>query len=208
MVTGEELAMVVAPVGRDDLIVDLFRRRGPALIGLARALVDSREEAEEVVQEAFARLVASFVRIDDSGRADRYLTVTVLNVARSRLRRRRTAREKGHLLRAADDYLDEFLLETTYVECASRSNRCLVGSSSACSVELVDVDGTVLADYGLDVMAGSLACLTGNRVAFASYAPDGDGARGTRTIVIAAPDGTSIEVTTDHLSVIQRNSGV
>ena len=111
MVTGEELAMVVAPVGRDDLIVDLFRRRGPALIGLARALVDSREEAEEVVQEAFARLVASFVRIDDSGRADRYLTVTVLNVARSRLRRRRTAREKGHLLRAADDYLDESWLD-------------------------------------------------------------------------------------------------
>ena len=107
MVTGEELAMAVAPVGRDELIVDLFRRRGQALIGLARALVDSREEAEEVVQEAFARLVASFVRIDDSGRADRYLTVTVLNVARSRLRRRRTAREKDHLLRARDGYLDE-----------------------------------------------------------------------------------------------------
>jgi RNA polymerase sigma factor (sigma-70 family) len=111
MVTGEELAMAVAPVGRDELIVDLFRRRGQALIGLARALVDSREEAEEVVQEAFARLVASFVRIDDSGRADRYLTVTVLNVARSRLRRRRTAREKDHLLRARDGYLDESLLD-------------------------------------------------------------------------------------------------
>jgi RNA polymerase sigma-70 factor (ECF subfamily) len=108
VVTGEELAMAVAPVSRDDLIVELFRRRGPVLIGLARSLVDSREEAEEVVQEAFARLGASFMRIDDSGRADRYLTVTVLNLARSRLRRRRTAREKDHLLRSGDDYLDDW----------------------------------------------------------------------------------------------------
>jgi RNA polymerase sigma-70 factor (ECF subfamily) len=99
VVTGEELAMAAAPVGRDELIVELFHRRGAAMTGLARTLVDSREEAEEVVQEAFERLVASFVRIDDAGRADRYLTVTVLNLARSRLRRRRTARAKDHLVR-------------------------------------------------------------------------------------------------------------
>jgi RNA polymerase sigma factor (sigma-70 family) len=107
VVTGEELAMLVAPIGRDELIVDLFHRRGAALIGLARTLVDSREEAEEVVQEAFERLVASFVRLDDSGRADRYLTVTVLNLARSRLRRRRTVRAKDHLLRSAQAVTDE-----------------------------------------------------------------------------------------------------
>ena len=111
VVTGEELATAVAPVSRDELIVDLFHRRGPALIGLARTLVDSREEAEEVVQEAFVRLVASFVRIDQSGRADRYLTVTVLNLARSRLRRRRTVREKDHLLRSDDAYLDDWRLD-------------------------------------------------------------------------------------------------
>jgi RNA polymerase sigma factor (sigma-70 family) len=58
------------------------------------------------VQDAFERLVASFLRIDDSGRADRYLTVTVLNLARSRLRRRRTARDRAHLLRA-DELHDE-----------------------------------------------------------------------------------------------------
>jgi RNA polymerase sigma factor (sigma-70 family) len=102
VVTGEELAMAAAPVGRDELIVELFHRRGAAMTGLARTLVDSREEAEEVVQEAFERLVASFVRIDDAGRADRYLTVTVLNLARSRLRRRRTARAKDHLVRSGE----------------------------------------------------------------------------------------------------------
>jgi RNA polymerase sigma factor (sigma-70 family) len=105
VVTGEELATSITPVGRDDLIVDLFRTRGAALVGLARSLVDSKEEAEEIVQDAFERLVASFIRIDDSGRADRYLTVTVLNLARSRLRRRRTARDRAHLLHV-DEHFD------------------------------------------------------------------------------------------------------
>ena len=45
------------------------------------------------MQEAFTRLVASFGRIDDVTKADRYVTVAVLNVARSRLRRRRTVRD-------------------------------------------------------------------------------------------------------------------
>jgi len=86
---------------RDDLIVELFRRRNTALLGIARSLLDSRQEAEEVVQESFERLVASFIRLDDPARADRYVTVTVLNLARSRLRRRRTTRRKAHLMEAA-----------------------------------------------------------------------------------------------------------
>jgi RNA polymerase sigma factor (sigma-70 family) len=98
VVTGEELAAAIAPSRRDELIVELFQTRGAALVGLARTLVDTQEEAEEVVQDAFERLVASFVRIDDAARAERYLTVTTLNLARSRLRRRRTARDKAHLL--------------------------------------------------------------------------------------------------------------
>ncbi len=94
MVNSEQLPVVaVVPAGRNQLIADLYQRRGRQLIGLARTLVDSREEAEEVVQEAFARLVASFMRIDDVTKADRYVTVAVLNVARSRLRRRRTVRD-------------------------------------------------------------------------------------------------------------------
>lgn len=106
MVTGEELAATITPLGRDASIVHLFHTRGAALVGLARSLVDSKEEAEEVVQDAFERLVASFIRIDDSGRADRYLTVTVLNLARSRLRRRRTARDKAHLMHV-DEHLED-----------------------------------------------------------------------------------------------------
>jgi RNA polymerase sigma-70 factor (sigma-E family) len=89
VVDSVELDMALS--GRDEVAATLFRSRGAQLIGLARTLVDTREEAEEVVQEAFTRLVAAFGRFDED-RADRYLTVTVLNLARSRLRRRRTAR--------------------------------------------------------------------------------------------------------------------
>jgi RNA polymerase sigma factor (sigma-70 family) len=95
---SHEVSLSVAGTDRNALIAALFDEHSRRLVGLARTLVDSRAEAEEVVQEAFERLVASFSRVDDPTKADRYLTVTVLNVARSRLRRRHTARRKAHLV--------------------------------------------------------------------------------------------------------------
>lgn len=103
MVTSEELEVTVVSADRNRLIAELYQRRGGQLIGLARTLVDTREEAEEVVQEAFTRLVASFVRVDDLAKADRYVTVSVLNVARSRLRRRRTVRTHQQHINAATE---------------------------------------------------------------------------------------------------------
>jgi RNA polymerase sigma-70 factor (sigma-E family) len=60
------------------------------LVGLARLLVDRREDAEEVVQEAFARTWANLgkVRGDDPLP---YVRKAVVNLSRGRLRRRRTA---------------------------------------------------------------------------------------------------------------------
>jgi len=60
------------------------------LVGLARLLVDRREDAEEVVQEAFARTWANLgkVRGDDPLP---YVRRAVVNLSRGRLRRRRTA---------------------------------------------------------------------------------------------------------------------
>jgi RNA polymerase sigma-70 factor (sigma-E family) len=59
------------------------------LVGLARLLVDRREDAEEVVQEAFARTWANLgkVRGDDPLP---YVRRAVVNLSRGRLRRRRT----------------------------------------------------------------------------------------------------------------------
>ena len=59
------------------------------LVGLARLLVDRREDAEEVVQEAFARTWARLGRVH--GDPLPYLRRAVVNQSRGRLRRRRTA---------------------------------------------------------------------------------------------------------------------
>jgi RNA polymerase sigma-70 factor (sigma-E family) len=59
------------------------------LVGLARLLVDEREDAEEVVQEAFARTWARLGRVH--GDPLPYLRRAVVNQSRGRLRRRRTA---------------------------------------------------------------------------------------------------------------------
>jgi RNA polymerase sigma-70 factor (sigma-E family) len=60
------------------------------LVGLARLLVDRREDAEEVVQEAFARTWARLGRVNGDDPLP-YLRRAVVNQSRGRLRRRRTA---------------------------------------------------------------------------------------------------------------------
>lgn len=90
----------VMPATRDELVVDLFHTHYRPLVGMARLLVDG--EAEEVVQESFTRLYALFRRLDNPDKALAYLRTTVLNQCRSRLRRRRTARDKQHLLPRVD----------------------------------------------------------------------------------------------------------
>lgn len=79
-------------VAADAVAVSLFEERYPALVQMARLLVDDTEAAEEVVQEAFVRLYGGWTRLRDPGRAHAYLRSTVWNLARDRLRRRRTAR--------------------------------------------------------------------------------------------------------------------
>lgn len=73
----------------------LFRDRYGTLVQMARLLVDDTESAEEVVQEAFVRLYGSWRRLRDPARAEAYLRSTVWNLARDRLRRRRTVRHHG-----------------------------------------------------------------------------------------------------------------
>ncbi len=70
------------------------------LVGLARLLVDRREDAEEVVQEAFARTWANLAKVRDADPLP-YLRRTVVNLSRGRLRRRRTA--AAHRPEAAPD---------------------------------------------------------------------------------------------------------
>jgi len=62
------------------------------LVRLACLLVDRVDVAEDVVQDAFVRLHGSLDRIADPADRPAYLRSIVMNVARSRLRRRQVAR--------------------------------------------------------------------------------------------------------------------
>lgn len=76
----------------DDRSFDaLYRAQWWPMLRLAQGLVDDVSSAEDVVQDAFAGLYRSAVRADADG-AIRYLRASVVNGARSALRRRRTVR--------------------------------------------------------------------------------------------------------------------
>jgi RNA polymerase sigma-70 factor (sigma-E family) len=75
---------------REAAVVALFATHHARLVGLARLLVDDLPTAEDVVQEAFAALYQRWPRLRDPQAAGSYLQSSVLNGARSSLRRRRT----------------------------------------------------------------------------------------------------------------------
>lgn len=72
-------------------IAALHREHFWQLTRLAAMLVGDRETAEDVVQDVFVAMQGRWRRFADSERALRYLRVSVVNGARTVLRRRRTA---------------------------------------------------------------------------------------------------------------------
>ena len=67
---------------------DFYRRTWDLMVRLARVLVDDREDALEIVQEAYSRMYPKFERVQPESR-DAYLRAAVLNGSRRHLRRRR-----------------------------------------------------------------------------------------------------------------------
>lgn len=76
---------------RDALVADLHREHYRGLVRLACLLLNEQGAGEEVVQEAFVRVYQSWDRVDQPLT---YLRSTVLNLARSRMRRRLVARRR------------------------------------------------------------------------------------------------------------------
>lgn len=74
---------------RDAVLSGLHRDHYRALVRMACLLVDDVGSGEEVVQDAFVRVYRAWARVDDPLK---YLRTTVMNGARSGLRRRRSAR--------------------------------------------------------------------------------------------------------------------
>lgn len=87
-----EVELVGLPHDRDEAVVALFRAHHARLVAFARLLVDDRQTAEDVVQEAFTALHRRWGRLRDPEAALAYLRTAVTNGARDALRRRRTVR--------------------------------------------------------------------------------------------------------------------
>jgi RNA polymerase sigma-70 factor (sigma-E family) len=80
---------------------ELYQRLWWPMLRLATALVDDPSSGEDVVQDAFAALYRHWDGIRTPAAAAGYLRASVVNGARSALRRRRTARK--HELDARDE---------------------------------------------------------------------------------------------------------
>ena len=72
---------------RDEMLDALFRTHCTALVRLAFVLLGDREEAEEVVQDAFVSLHRNWSGLRDTGAAGAYLRAAVVGGCRSRQRR-------------------------------------------------------------------------------------------------------------------------
>ncbi|MBV8961115.1 MAG: SigE family RNA polymerase sigma factor [Actinobacteria bacterium] len=72
-------------------LADLFRQHYRSLFRLAALLLEDAGTSEDVVQEAYIRVLARLERIRDPEATLGYLRQTVVNLSRSALRRRRLA---------------------------------------------------------------------------------------------------------------------
>src|ERR671919_2045506 len=86
--TAEMTVEQEEPAGLDELYV----RHAPAAVGLAYLLVGNQDVAQDLVHEAFVRLVGRLGHLRDRSRFNAYLRRTVVNLHLSRLRRLRLER--------------------------------------------------------------------------------------------------------------------
>ncbi len=83
------------PNERDEIVARLFDEHYRGLCRLAGLLLGDAAAAEEVVQEAFLRTFSGWWRVRHPERAQWYLRASVVNLCRSRLRRR-TTEDRGN----------------------------------------------------------------------------------------------------------------
>ncbi|HJP65830.1 MAG TPA: SigE family RNA polymerase sigma factor [Actinomycetota bacterium] len=73
-------------------LADLYVRHGPGAVRLAYLITGDRALAEDLAQEAFARLAARFLDIRAPEAFEAYLRKTVVNLCNSHFRRKRVER--------------------------------------------------------------------------------------------------------------------
>ncbi len=80
-----------AGLDADAALTALYTAHYRRLVRLAALLLDDLSTSEEVVQDAYVKMHSAWRRIRDPQAAEAYLRTTVLNLARSRMRRRQVA---------------------------------------------------------------------------------------------------------------------
>jgi len=88
IVRDTPVATAVSGYADPDEVRRLFRAHGDALYRLARVMVRQPEEAEDVVQDAFVRLMTHLARDDNRSNLKAWLFTVTANLCRDRLRRR------------------------------------------------------------------------------------------------------------------------
>ena len=75
----------------DSLLTALYTSHYRELVRLATFLTSDRDSAEEIVQDAYVKVHRSWRGVRDVAKAEAYLRTAVVNLCRSRLRRRQVA---------------------------------------------------------------------------------------------------------------------
>lgn len=75
----------------DEALVELYTAHYKGLVRLATFLLKENGTAEEIVQDAYVAMHASWRKLRDPGKAEAYLRQAVVNRCRSGLRRRKVA---------------------------------------------------------------------------------------------------------------------
>jgi RNA polymerase sigma-70 factor (sigma-E family) len=88
MATGMERGGRAEPVG----LAALYASHAPAAVRLAYLLTGDRALAQDLVQDAFARLVGRLVHLRARESFDAYLRRTIVNLSRDHFRRKRIER--------------------------------------------------------------------------------------------------------------------
>ena len=81
----------VAPTAAEERLTELYIAHYRELVRLAAFLTGDRDNAEEVVQDAYVSVHGSWRRLRELDKAEAYLRTAVVNASRSRLRRRQVA---------------------------------------------------------------------------------------------------------------------
>ena len=96
--SGEWAAPVdarTAELARQQAVWHLYDRRYSDMVRFATFLTGDVHAAQDIVQDAFVRLLDAWDRIADPERADAYLKATIVNQVRDEHRRREVAARRG-----------------------------------------------------------------------------------------------------------------